>query len=115
MVPSTLLSRWYSRARTRGIERVPRGRVMLVANHAGQLPFDGAMLGVAMLLEAAPPRPMGALGGPWTAEPGGRGAGGAPARHARRPVDADLPVARAAGARAAARALPHPLRGAPAL
>jgi 1-acyl-sn-glycerol-3-phosphate acyltransferase len=65
MIPSTLLYRWYFRARTRGIERVPPGRVMLVANHAGQLPFDGAMLGVAMLLEAEPPRLMRAMGEYW--------------------------------------------------
>jgi 1-acyl-sn-glycerol-3-phosphate acyltransferase len=65
MIPSTLLYRWYFRARTRGIERVPRGRVMLVGNHAGQLPFDGAMLGVAMLLEAEPPRLMRAMGEYW--------------------------------------------------
>ena len=38
---------------------------MLVANHAGQLPFDGAMLGVAMLLEAEPPRLMRAMGEYW--------------------------------------------------
>ena len=65
MIPSTLLYRWYFRAKTRGIERVPRGRVMLVPNHAGQLPFDGAMLGVAMLLEAEPPRLMRAMGEYW--------------------------------------------------
>jgi 1-acyl-sn-glycerol-3-phosphate acyltransferase len=65
MIPSTLLYRFYFRVRTHGIERVPRGRVMLVANHAGQLPFDGAMLGVAMLLEAEPPRLMRAMGEYW--------------------------------------------------
>jgi 1-acyl-sn-glycerol-3-phosphate acyltransferase len=65
MIPSTLLYRYYFRVRTRGIERVPRGRVMLVANHAGQLPFDGAMLGVALLLEAEPPRLMRAMGEYW--------------------------------------------------
>jgi 1-acyl-sn-glycerol-3-phosphate acyltransferase len=65
MIPSTLLYRFYFRVRTRGVERVPRGRVMLVANHAGQLPFDGAMLGVAMLLEAEPPRLMRAMGEYW--------------------------------------------------
>ena len=33
-----------------------RGRVLLISNHAGQLPFDAMMLGTAMLLEAEPPR-----------------------------------------------------------
>jgi 1-acyl-sn-glycerol-3-phosphate acyltransferase len=56
LVPSVLLYRYYFRAETFGIERVPPGRVLLIANHAGQLPFDAAMLGMAMLLEAEPPR-----------------------------------------------------------
>jgi 1-acyl-sn-glycerol-3-phosphate acyltransferase len=62
LVPLVLLYRYYFRVETHGIERVPPGRVLVVANHAGQLPFDGAMLGTALLLEAEPPRiarPMG--------------------------------------------------------
>ena len=51
------LYRYYFRVETRGIENVPPGRVLLIANHAGNtLPADGAMLGQAMLLEAEPPR-----------------------------------------------------------
>ncbi len=51
------LYRRYFRVETRGIERVPEGKVLLIANHAGNtLPFDGAMLLMAMLLEAEPPR-----------------------------------------------------------
>jgi 1-acyl-sn-glycerol-3-phosphate acyltransferase len=60
-----LLYRYYFRVETRGIERVPRGRVLLIANHAGQLPFDGMMLGVAMLLEAEPPRIVRGMGEYW--------------------------------------------------
>ncbi len=61
MEPATLmlalLYRYYFRVETRGIENVPPGRMLLVANHAGNtLPMDGAMLGQAMLLEAEPPR-----------------------------------------------------------
>lgn len=62
LLPAALLYRYWFRVETRDIERVPEGRVLLIGNHAGQLPFDGAMLGVAMLLEAEPPRicrPMG--------------------------------------------------------
>jgi 1-acyl-sn-glycerol-3-phosphate acyltransferase len=62
LLPVVLLYRYYFRVETFGIERVPAGRVLVVANHAGQLPFDGAMLGAALLLEANPPRiarPMG--------------------------------------------------------
>jgi len=62
LLPVVLLYRYYFRVETFGVERVPPGRVLVVANHAGQLPFDGAMLGAALLLEADPPRiarPMG--------------------------------------------------------
>ena len=41
------------------------GRVLLVGNHAGQLPFDAAMLAVGMLLEAEPPRLARGLGEYW--------------------------------------------------
>ena len=39
-----------------GIEHVPKGRVLIVANHSGQLPFDGLVIGTACLLKAKPPR-----------------------------------------------------------
>jgi 1-acyl-sn-glycerol-3-phosphate acyltransferase len=55
-LPVALLYRRYFRVETYDIDRVPPGRVMLVCNHAGQLPFDGMMLAMAMLLEAKPPR-----------------------------------------------------------
>jgi 1-acyl-sn-glycerol-3-phosphate acyltransferase len=62
---SVLLYRYYFRVETRDIEKVPSGRVLLIANHAGQLPFDGMMLGVAMLLEAEPPRIVRGMGEYW--------------------------------------------------
>jgi 1-acyl-sn-glycerol-3-phosphate acyltransferase len=56
-LPLALVYRHWLRVDTRGIERVPEGRVLLVANHAGNtFAWDGAMLGTAMLLEARPPR-----------------------------------------------------------
>lgn len=55
-LPSLLLYRYYFRVENHDIDRVPAGRVLLVCNHAGQLPFDGMMLGMSMLLEARPPR-----------------------------------------------------------
>jgi 1-acyl-sn-glycerol-3-phosphate acyltransferase len=64
-LPAALLYRYYFRVETSGIEQVPAGRVLLVANHAGQLPFDGMMVGVAMLLEAEPPRIVRAMGEHW--------------------------------------------------
>ena len=51
-----LFDRWW-RVRTRGVHNVPsHGRAMLVANHAGILPFDATMMGVAILREHPLPR-----------------------------------------------------------
>ncbi len=54
--PLVWMYRHYFRCDTHGVEKVPRGRVLLVSNHGGQLPLDGAMIGIAMLTEASPPR-----------------------------------------------------------
>jgi 1-acyl-sn-glycerol-3-phosphate acyltransferase len=57
LLPSALLYRYWFRVKTKGIEQVPEGRVLLIGNHAGNtFAFDGAMLAVAMLLEGNPPR-----------------------------------------------------------
>jgi 1-acyl-sn-glycerol-3-phosphate acyltransferase len=51
------LYRHYFRVDARGVERVPQGRVLLIANHAGNtMAWDGTMLSMAMFLEAEPPR-----------------------------------------------------------
>jgi 1-acyl-sn-glycerol-3-phosphate acyltransferase len=39
-----------------GIENMPEGRVLVVPNHAGQLPCDGVVVAQAMLLRGQPPR-----------------------------------------------------------
>lgn len=65
LLPLVLLYRYYFRVETTGIEQLPQGRVLVVANHAGQLPFDAAMLGLALLLEADPPRIARAMGEYW--------------------------------------------------
>jgi 1-acyl-sn-glycerol-3-phosphate acyltransferase len=44
---------------------MPAGRVLVIANHAGQLPFDGMMLATALLLEAEPPRIARGMGEYW--------------------------------------------------
>ena len=55
-LPMALMHRYYFRAENHGIENVPTGRVILIANHAGQFAHDGAMLSMSMLLDAEPPR-----------------------------------------------------------
>src|SRR5256714_3191283 len=59
-----LYKNWF-RVQTHGIEQVPAGRVMLIANHSWQLPLDGAMLGLSMVLEAEPPRVARAMVEKW--------------------------------------------------
>jgi 1-acyl-sn-glycerol-3-phosphate acyltransferase len=64
-LPALLLYRYYFRVETVGVEHVPADRVLVVANHAGQLPFDGLMLSTALLLEAEPPRIARGMGEYW--------------------------------------------------
>jgi 1-acyl-sn-glycerol-3-phosphate acyltransferase len=52
----TMYDRWW-RVETEGVRNVPaHGRALLVANHAGILPWDATMMGVAMLREHPLPR-----------------------------------------------------------
>ncbi len=49
--------RHYFKVRVFGAEHIPdRGRTMVVGNHSGGLPVDGAMVLTSLLLEANPPR-----------------------------------------------------------
>jgi len=64
-VAAAILYHRYFRVETHDIDRVPPGRVLLIANHAGQLPFDGTMLASALLLEAEPPRIVRAMAEFW--------------------------------------------------
>jgi len=51
------LYRYYFRTTTYGIENLPAdGRCLLIANHSGQLPVDGIVIGSSVLFEAEPPR-----------------------------------------------------------
>jgi 1-acyl-sn-glycerol-3-phosphate acyltransferase len=57
LLPAALMYRYWLRVETRGIERVPDGRVLLIANHAGNtFAWDGAMLALSLLLDHEPPR-----------------------------------------------------------
>jgi 1-acyl-sn-glycerol-3-phosphate acyltransferase len=55
----------YFRPVIRGIENVGEGRVLIVPNHSGQLPFDGVVIAVACLLDAKPPRVVRAMVERW--------------------------------------------------
>lgn len=59
------LYRYWFRTEVHGIERVPQGRVLLVANHSGQIPLDGLIIGTALFLEAEPPRLVRAMVERW--------------------------------------------------
>ena len=54
---STLwLYKKYFRVVTHGIENVPPGRCLIIANHGGQIPIDGMLITTALMLEGEPPR-----------------------------------------------------------
>jgi 1-acyl-sn-glycerol-3-phosphate acyltransferase len=66
IAPLLWLYRKYFRVQLHEIENVPaEGRVLLVSNHSGQLPFDAAMIEVACLIEKDPPRAVRALVEKW--------------------------------------------------
>jgi len=59
------LYRKYFRTETHGTEGIPDGRVLLIANHGGQIPMDGLVVGTAAILEADPPRIVRAMVERW--------------------------------------------------
>lgn len=65
---ASLLHRKYFRSEVRGIEKIPPGRVLIIANHSGQVPLDGVMIGAALMLDATPPRFPRSMVEKWTAE-----------------------------------------------
>jgi 1-acyl-sn-glycerol-3-phosphate acyltransferase len=60
-----VMHRKYFRTEVHGIERVPRGRVLLVANHSGQIPIDGTLIAASMFMDAEPPRIVRAMVEKW--------------------------------------------------
>jgi len=59
------LHRKYFRTEIHGIENVPPGKVLLVANHSGQVPIDGALIAASLLMDADPPRFVRAMVEKW--------------------------------------------------
>ena len=66
VAPLLWLYRKYFRVEPHGLDRVPgEGRVLLVSNHSGVLPFDAAMIEVALLIDKDPPRAARAMVDTW--------------------------------------------------
>jgi 1-acyl-sn-glycerol-3-phosphate acyltransferase len=65
---AALLHRRYFRTEVHGIGNVPQGRVLLVANHSGQIPIDGLLIGASLVLDADPPRFPRSMVEKWSAE-----------------------------------------------
>ncbi|MBN8502325.1 MAG: 1-acyl-sn-glycerol-3-phosphate acyltransferase [Sphingomonadales bacterium] len=61
------MHRYYFRSEVRGIENLPPGRVLVIANHSGQLPIDGMLIGCSLVLDAEPPRFPRSMVERWTA------------------------------------------------
>jgi 1-acyl-sn-glycerol-3-phosphate acyltransferase len=64
---SAFFHRMYFRTEVYDVDRVPEGRVMLIANHSGQIPIDAAIIGCALFFDANPPRVTRAMVDKWTA------------------------------------------------
>jgi 1-acyl-sn-glycerol-3-phosphate acyltransferase len=66
IAPLLWLYKRYFRVELYGAENVPsEGRVLVVSNHSGQLPFDAAMIEVGLLVDKDPPRVTRALVERW--------------------------------------------------
>jgi len=63
-----LFHRFYFRTQVHGIENVPDGRVIIVANHSGQVPIDAAILGCSLFFDAIRPRLVRAMVDRWVAQ-----------------------------------------------
>lgn len=65
---ASLLHRKYFRTDVHGIDGIPQGRALFIANHSGQIPLDGVVIGSALMLDATPPRFPRSMVEKWTAE-----------------------------------------------
>jgi 1-acyl-sn-glycerol-3-phosphate acyltransferase len=65
---SAFLHRFYFRTEVFGIDRIPEGRVLVIANHSGQVPIDGVLLGTSLMLDTERPRFPRAMVERWSAE-----------------------------------------------
>ena len=63
---AALFHRFYFRTDVFNIQRVPKGRVLLVSNHSGQIPVDAMLISAAMFLDAETPRITRSMVEKWT-------------------------------------------------
>jgi 1-acyl-sn-glycerol-3-phosphate acyltransferase len=66
LASAAFLHRRYFRTEVHGAHHVPNGRVLIVANHSGQVPIDAVLLGAAMFMDVEPPRFVRAMVEKWT-------------------------------------------------
>lgn len=57
--------RMYFRTESYGLDNIPTSRAILVANHSGQIPIDGAIIGSSLFLDPIPPRVVRAMIEKW--------------------------------------------------
>lgn len=65
LASAAFLHRRYFRTEVFGASNIPAGRVLLVSNHSGQIPIDGAIIGATMFMDADPPRFIRAMVEKW--------------------------------------------------
>lgn len=62
-----IIYRYYFRVEMEGVENVPDGKCLLVANHSGQIPLDGLMIGTGLILDSKEPRLVRSMYEKWAA------------------------------------------------
>lgn len=65
---AAFLHRFYFRSEVVGVNNVPDGRVLVIANHSGQIPIDGLILGTSLMLDSERPRFPRSMVERWSAE-----------------------------------------------
>jgi 1-acyl-sn-glycerol-3-phosphate acyltransferase len=62
---TSFLHRHYFRSEVHGLENIPPGRALLIANHSGQIPIDALLIGLAVFLDGERPRLVRAMVEKW--------------------------------------------------
>jgi 1-acyl-sn-glycerol-3-phosphate acyltransferase len=63
---AAVFHRLYFRTSVHGIENLPPGRALLISNHSGQIPLDGMIIMMSVLMDAEPPRMVRAMVEKWS-------------------------------------------------